>query len=188
MSQSSDNPFLEEFADIQPLEQDKINVRKQEPTNVAIEVKKAAAAFGKQKDQNYLTDAPVTPVEPQQVLEYKLDGVQTGVFKKLRQGKYVIESHLDLHRHTVAEARSAMYQFLQDALRHGFRTLLITHGKGERSNPPARIKSYVNHWLQQVPEVLAFHSAQKQHGGTGSVYVLLRKSNDERVANREKFQ
>ncbi len=188
MSQFDNNPFLEEFADIEPLEQDKITVRKTEPTNVAIEVKKAAAAYGKRQDPNYLTDAPVSPVEPLQVLEFKLDGVQTGVYKKLRQGKYTIEAHLDLHRHTVAEARSVTYRFLQDAIRQGLRTLLITHGKGERSVPPARIKSYVNHWLQQVPEVLAFHSAQKHHGGTGSVYVLLRKSKDERIANREKFQ
>jgi DNA-nicking Smr family endonuclease len=58
----------------------------------------------------------------------------------------------------------------------GYRCLLITHGKGAQSNPPARIKSYVNHWLQQVENVIAFHSATPRHGGTGSVYVLLKKT------------
>jgi DNA-nicking Smr family endonuclease len=188
MNEDNKNPFREEFADIKPLPQDKITLRKREASNVAIEVRKASAQFGRRKDLNYLTDAPVEPVEPLEVLEYKLDGVQTAVFKKLRQGKYAIEDHLDLHRHTVAEARTAIFQFLQSAIRQGFRTLLITHGKGERSNPPARLKSYVNHWLRQIPEVLAFHSAQKHHGGTGSVYVLLRKSEDERLANRERYQ
>jgi DNA-nicking Smr family endonuclease len=188
MNEYDENPFRDEFADVEPLQQDKVSLRKQEMTNVTVEVRKAAAQFGKSKDLNYLTDAPVEPVEPLEILEYKLDGVQKAVFKKLRQGKYAIEDHLDLHRHTVAEARTAVFQFLQSAIGHGYRTLLITHGKGERSNPPARLKSYVNHWLRQIPEVLAFHSAQKHHGGTGSVYVLLRKSEDERIANRERYQ
>jgi DNA-nicking Smr family endonuclease len=33
----------------------------------------------------------------------------------------------------------------------------------------------VNRWLREVDNVLAFHSAQPADGGTGAVYVLLRK-------------
>jgi hypothetical protein len=35
--------------------------------------------------------------------------------------------------------------------------------------------------------VQAFHSAQPQHGGTGAVYVLLRKSEEKKQENRERF-
>lgn len=186
MKNSDENPFLEEFGDVKPLKQDKVALKKQPNTVVTSEIRKNAAERF-YRDFNYLVDSPVPSVEPEEVLEYKLDGLQTGVFKKLRQGKYTIDGHLDLHRHTVAEARSALYQFIQKSIKLECRTLLVTHGKGLRSNPPARIKSYVNYWLKQVPEVMAFHSAQKVHGGTGSVYVLLRKSVEKRLENKEKY-
>ncbi|WP_144395497.1 DNA endonuclease SmrA [Pleionea sediminis] len=188
MSKRDDNPFLEEFGDVKPISQDKVPLKRNSPDNVAIEIRKKAAISHGRKDLNYLTDAPVPSVDPLEVLEYKLDGVQTGVYKKLRQGKYTIDGHLDLHRHTVAEARSALFQFIQQSLKLDCRTVLVTHGKGMRSDPPARIKSYVNYWLKQIPEVLAFHSAKKNQGGTGSVYVLLRKSADKRIENKERYQ
>jgi len=103
------------------------------------------------------------------------------VFKKLRQNRYNFDFHLDLHRRTVAEARKDVYQLLKNSARFNYRTLLITHGKGLKSNPPARLKSYLNHWLKQVDIVLAFHSAQPQHGGTGSVYVLLKKPQEDKI-------
>jgi len=88
-----------------------------------------------------------------------------------------------IYRQKVAESfsaknkkRSEVYQLIKNSIDRGYRCLLITHGKGAQSNPPARIKSYVNHWLQQVENVIAFHSAIPKHGGTGSVYVLLKKT------------
>ncbi|EXJ09223.1 Smr domain protein [Nitrincola nitratireducens] len=42
------------------------------------------------------------------------------------------------------------------------------------------IKSCVNDWLQQIPQVLAFTSAQPKDGGTGAVYVLLKRNKDKR--------
>jgi hypothetical protein len=37
------------------------------------------------------------------------------------------------------------------------------------------------------PEVMAFHSAQRFHGGTGAVYVLLRKSAKQKEQTLEKL-
>ncbi|TMO58770.1 Smr/MutS family protein, partial [Pseudoalteromonas aurantia] len=48
------------------------------------------------------------------------------------------------------------------------------------------LKSYTNKWLQEMPQVLAFHSALKCHGGSGSTYVLLRKSDEKKQENRER--
>ena len=59
-----------------------------------------------------------------------------------------------------------------------YRHVIIVHGKGFRSQSKPVIKPLVNHWLKQADEVLAFCSAQPQDGGTGAVYVLLRKSRD----------
>ena len=49
-------------------------------------------------------------------------------------------------------------------------------------------KGCVNTWLQQLDAVQAFHSAQPRHGGTGSVYVLLRKGEEAKQKNRDRFR
>jgi hypothetical protein len=40
-------------------------------------------------------------------------------------------------------------------------------------------------WLPQFDAVLAFHSAQKQHGWVGATYVLLRKSEKKKLETWE---
>ena len=41
--------------------------------------------------------------------------------------------------------------------------------------------------LKELDAVQAFHSAQPQHGGTGAVYVLLRKNAEQKRANRLQY-
>jgi len=138
--------------------------------------------------RDYLDDAEmITPVKPGDELSWKRDGVQHGVFKNLRLGKYPLESRLDLHRMSVETARRAVLEFINDCVSHNLRSVLITHGKGELRDKPALLKSCVNHWLRQMDAVLAFHSAQRHHGGYGATYVMLRKSDEKREENREKF-
>lgn len=187
MSNHSDsNDFIEEMAQVRPLKQDKIikKTTPEAPLDKAYR-QKMAESFGR-KENNFLTDGEVPPVEPEEVLAFKLDGIQPGVYKKLRLGKYPIDFHLDLHRKTVAEARNEVFQLLRSSARYGHRTLLITHGKGIQSKPQAKLKSYVNHWLKQVDIVIAFHSAQPKQGGTGSVYVLLKKPKEDKI-NQAKY-
>jgi DNA-nicking Smr family endonuclease len=133
------------------------------------------------------TASVIEPVEPLAYLEYQRPGVQHGVYKNLRLGKYEIQSRLDLHRHTVEQARVALWRFVDDCHKHSIRCALITHGKGEGRQEPAKLKSCVNHWLRQFDEVLAFHSAQKQHGGVGSTYVLIKKDRSARQKTSEKI-
>lgn len=126
------------------------------------------------------SDAVIAQVDPYDILSFSRPGVQHGVFKNLRQGKYEIQSALDLHRKTVEQARQAVWMFVADCHAHGVRCALITHGKGEGRQQPARLKSCVNHWLRQIDLVLAFHSAQKFHGSAGATYVLIKKNNQAR--------
>jgi DNA-nicking Smr family endonuclease len=122
----------------------------------------------------------IEQVDPLAYLEFLRPGVQHGVYKNLRLGKYEIQSQLDLHRHTVEQARNALWRFVDDCQKHGVRCALVTHGKGEGREQPARLKSCVNHWLRQFDQVLAFHSAQKTHGGLGATYVLVKKDSSAR--------
>ena len=67
---------------------------------------------------------------------------------------------------------------------------MIIHGKGQTSAEQDRcsiLKGCTDHWLRELDIVQAFNSAQPQHGGTGAVYVLLRKSEEKKRENREKF-
>ena len=133
-----------------------------------------------------VSDDYVEMVRPLDILSFKRPGIQDGVFRKFRLGKYTIEGRLDLHRKTVAEARIEVLGFVREAMSYDMRTIMILHGKGERNiEQPAKLKSYVAKWLKEMPDVMAYHSAQKQHGGTGAVYVLLKKSESLKEKNRE---
>ena len=65
------------------------------------------------------------------------------------------------------------------------KTFKLAHGRGEKSATPARIKSFVAAWLEALPEVIAYTSAQRHHGGTGAVYALLKKSPAAKQDNAE---
>ncbi len=189
MSQDDFDLFKKELSDVKRLKNDRVNLHQsKEGPNIAQQARREAALGRKPNvDPNYLSTDFVEPVQPNDWLEYKKDGVQEGVYKKLRLGKYPIDAHIDLHRRSVNEARDDVFYFINGSLKRGKRTVLITHGKGERSHPQAVLKSHVNHWLKQHEAVLAFHSAQKHHGGLGSVYVLLKKNDEEKQINRELF-
>ncbi len=109
------------------------------------------------------------------ILSFSRSGLQHNVLKKLRQGKHPIEHILDLHGLTVIEARNALLEFLGECEALGIRHGIIIHGKGFRSKDKPVIKPMVNRWLRSTDNVLAFHSAQPKDGGSGAVYVLLRK-------------
>ncbi|MGO1691475.1 MAG: DNA endonuclease SmrA [Marinobacter sp.] len=140
------------------------------------------------KDSNPLTSEMVDPLTAHDILCWQRPGIQHGVFRKLKHGQYAIEARLDLHRMTVELARREVFQFIADCARYGLRSVIILHGKGER-NPDgiAQLKSYLAKWLPELPNVLAFHSAEKRHGGTGAVYVMVRKSDRDKQHNRELY-
>lgn len=183
--------FREAMSDVVPLAQKRVSPEAETPEATPAQLERQAAAEGRRGeagdvDPNYLTLGEVALVQPRDTLSWKKDGVQNEVFKRLKSGTYELHGRLDLHRHTVREARQALFGFFELARSKGWRNLLISHGRGERSPTPARIKSYVAHWLSQVPDVIAYHSAARHHGGTGSVYVMMKKSPEAREAARER--
>ena len=150
--------------------------------------RRAAEEFQIEEDAtNFLTLGEVKPRDPLEVLEWRQDGIQLAVFEKLRKGGYDIARELDLHQRTVKEARGDIYQLISKAHVNNWRCVLISHGKGLRNPTPAKLKSYVAHWLTQHPLVLAYCSAQRNRGGVGSVYALIKKSAASREENRERF-
>ena len=111
------------------------------------------------------------------VLSYGKNNVAFRQFTQLKQGLLKIEHRIDLHGLNIEQARDKLWQSVMFACQHQLRVLLIIHGKGGYDGGPSLLKSHVDHWLKQLPEVLAYHSAARQHGGLGAVYVLLKRNN-----------
>lgn len=110
-------------------------------------------------------------------LSYTQPGVQRTVLKKLKTGKYSVQSEIDLHGLTVNEARQELSDFLKAAQERRHLCIRVIHGKGRKQADKApRLKPAVNQWLQRNRAVLAFCSARSNDGGTGAVYVLLKRA------------
>lgn len=104
-------------------------------------------------------------------------GLQHKTLRRLRRGELAQQAELDLHGLTRLEARQAISAFLQHCRERDYRCVRIIHGKGRGSHQQrAILKQYVDHWLRQVDSVLAYCSARPAHGGTGAIYVLLKKA------------
>ncbi len=117
-------------------------------------------------------------VESGEELFFYRPGIQKSVFRKLRTGKYSVEAELDLHGSFAKEARELVSGFISESQARSLRCVRIIHGKGLSSpNKKPVLKNKVNKWLQQIDAVLAFSSALRVDGGTGAVYVLLKKRN-----------
>lgn len=147
--------------------------------------RRRAAEEERARDANHLHSHGVVPLLPHDVVAWKKDGVQPSVFRKLRMADYPIQDALDLHRMRLHEARGAVFGFITRAVARGLRVVQISHGKGLHGEEPGLLKSHVAWWLPQLPDVVALHSAQRRHGGTGALYVLLRKGELAREDNRE---
>ena len=182
--------FRSEMTGVTPLAgQDVADIRTPFAPTLAQQERRKAAEQLLEEDINFLSTEYVDLVEPSELLAFKRDGVQHGVYKRLRLGQYPLDASLNLHNHSLRQARVALFEFIQDCHASGVRSALIIHGQGKHSKPhPALIKSYVNKWLRELEPVMAFHSAQRHHGGSGALYLMLRKNANQKQLNRERHQ
>lgn len=136
--------------------------------------KRAAAMGPMETDETIMSDtqAMLNPVGSQASLSYRIATLQHKVFEDLKAGNIRWYEAVDLHGCTVEEARSAVLQIIQMAKDENQNVIKIVHGKG----PEAILKTYVNSWLRQHRDVLAFVSAPEKQGGTGAVLVLLKRA------------
>ena len=174
--------------DIAPLKQDKIEVTTKVLDKTTAKIRQDAATRLPEDVTDSASSGFVHMVEPNEILEFRRPGVQPYVVQKLRKGEYPEADYIDLHGKTIEGAYNEVMKFIGFAKEHEFRCVLIIHGKGERSKPKALTKSHVAHWLKQLPDVLAFHSAPVWKGGTGAVCIILKKGDKASIINREMHQ
>ena len=164
--------FLSEMSGVTPLKSDNKIKFKNKPKQAPRQDIDETYSFA---IDDVFSDAEMVEDCPD-ILSFSRSGLQHNVLKKLRQGKHPVEHALDLHGLTVIQARKELQEFLGECAAAAVRHAIIIHGKGFRSKDKPVIKPMVNRWLRSVDNVLAFHSAQPKDGGSGAVYVLLKKS------------
>ncbi|GED21433.1 Smr/MutS family protein [Halomonas halmophila] len=164
-------------AGVRPMQHNRADPGRPRRAEEAAQARRAAATdAGNQNATGRTSDGRVDPVRPSTYLDFALPDLPYRTRSELKKGRLGWQAGLDLHGYTIDEARQELESFLHEAEAERARCVLIVHGKawGASANYPV-IKSHVNAWLREWPSVLAFCSATPIDGGTGAVYVLLRR-------------
>ncbi|MDE0808022.1 MAG: Smr/MutS family protein [Alphaproteobacteria bacterium] len=166
-------------------------------------VKGVEAKAAKKPKTSIATPAPSSPsnytpaVFPASLNDYgpgRSPGLDKRSALRLQRGKREIDGRIDLHGMTQTEARSALTGFVTNGHRHGRRCLLVITGKGRRLAQEHEmswgggevreigvLRRMVPSWLKDEPLrgcVLAYSQAQPKDGGSGALYVLLKRRQD----------
>ena len=103
-------------------------------------------------------------------------GLQNKNIRRLKRGEITIEDELDLHGLRRHEAEDALEEFVARALSRGQRCITVIHGKGYRSaDGTGVLKPLTIGFFRELEAVQAFCSALPRDGGTGAIYVLLKR-------------
>jgi DNA-nicking Smr family endonuclease len=117
------------------------------------------------------------PNRPPPLTTDRTAGYDRANAERLKRGQHPVEALLDLHGLTQAEAHRALAAFLHSARTAGKRCVLVITGRGSAGG--GVLKSAVPRWLDEPafrPHVLAIATAQPRDGGTGALYVMLRRT------------
>jgi DNA-nicking Smr family endonuclease len=179
MSDEDKALFLEHMRSVKPLTEKTKRVTSVNPKSPS-PLKKRSPPPVEAKKEYFLSDGIIEPVFSHTTLSYAPSLPQRR-FKALKNGHIAWEARLDLHGLHSDNARDALCQFISLQAKINKRCLLIVHGKGGHEGLPPVIKNLVNRWLPQMDEVLAFHSALPKDGGTGALYVLLKRNKNKKL-------
>ncbi|RYY26618.1 MAG: DNA mismatch repair protein MutS [Sphingomonadales bacterium] len=105
--------------------------------------------------------------------------------RQLSRGLVSPESAIDLHGHSLSSAYDRLDRGLEQAIAQGDRVLLLVTGKpprpeSERPHARGAIRAAVGDWLassRHAGRIAAVRGAHPRHGGTGALYIVLRRPN-----------
>ena len=109
-----------------------------------------------------------------------LDG---GWDRRLSRGLVSPDATVDLHGHTLDSAWGVLDDALAQSIARGDRVILLITGKppkpeSERPHARGRIRAVVGDWLhasRHAHSIAAVRGANPRHGGTGALYIVLRR-------------
>ncbi len=146
----------------------------------------------KRSPNAHLRAAPPVKNSDQPTLSHgDTPGLDKRSAQRLKRGQMQIEARLDLHGHRQDEAHRALNGFIAGAAKAGKRCVLVITGKGIRLDENSRggvpgenqrqvgvLREMVPRWLNEEPNrsrILSFNHATQADGGTGALYVLLKR-------------
>jgi DNA-nicking Smr family endonuclease len=173
LEQSDIELFRESVGEVKPIANDRADPGLPRPNPVPVQAQR--------HEQEALRDLMSDRYDPAALdlgdeISFLRPGLQNNILRKLKRGHYSIGAALDLHGLTAPKAKQAVIAFLQEARLAQKQCVRIIHGKGLRSsNAGPILKPMVAKWLSQRQEVLAYCTARPMDGGSGAIYVLLKK-------------
>lgn len=131
------------------------------------------------------TPAPQSPVKAPPPAIPPLAPLERRLRQRLSRGAQPIDSVIDLHGKRQDEAHEALRRFIIGAHAMGYAVILVVTGKGA-SGPNDQglleergvLRRTVPHWLRMPdmrPYVIGFEPAAQHHGGSGALYVRIRR-------------
>jgi DNA-nicking Smr family endonuclease len=133
------------------------------------------------------------PVRTPQVHERRTVGIDGNTAERLRRGLLKPQAKLDLHGMSERDAHRALITFVRAARLRKFRLLLVVTGKGSADRQTGNetafdlgldmrargvLRNLAPRWLREpgLGELVAdVREAHRRHGGSGALYVYLRK-------------
>ncbi len=193
LSESDLELFNKVVADVKPLKsQDKSFINRKNSVNKMDKLEKINMISREIRPIKHVKSVPKGPIVINDHSPGRAPGIDRKTSLKLKKGKVEIDYKLDLHGLTQIEARQALEQTILGAWKNKLRLILVITGKGLRqpksnelsdNGATGVLRRIVPRWLREAPLsnfVLAFSSAQQTHGGSGALYVLLRRQIDNR--------
>jgi DNA-nicking Smr family endonuclease len=114
-----------------------------------------------------------------------LAAIDRRTVSRLTRGAVAIDGRIDLHGMTQQAAHGRLIRYLRDAQAKGDRMVLVITGKGRPMAAPGTgeergvLRRAVPLWLSAAemrPFVVGFGEAAPPHGGSGALYVRIRRA------------
>lgn len=173
------DPWKDEIKDVKPIKSANIVTKESLTFEQLLHI-----VDEEQEAMTYLDDlvegnVPFDVSDSDEFIEGYVKGLDKRIIKKLRKGEFVFEKYIDLHRLKREEAKEKLKNFLHQSKQMGVRSILVIHGRGLHSKDKIPVlKQLIVNWLIRGSLrkiILAFTSARPCDGGTGAIYILLRK-------------
>ena len=145
----------------------------------------APAAKAVPKKPRPVKPAPVVePPKPPPLAPPALAPFEEKTLRRLARGLVEVDSRIDLHGMRQERAFSVLGSFLRHAQARGDKIVLVVTGKGRASEDGRGVlKQSVPAWLahdELRPFVVGMEEAGRRHGGSGALYVRIRRRREAR--------
>jgi DNA-nicking Smr family endonuclease len=161
------------------------------PNSLALKAPKAEKPKLQHTTKQHVAALPsyTPPLSPSAAAKLPIAPLEKRFKRQLRRSDEVIDARIDLHGMTGLQAHAALRGFLHNAHARGDKLVLVITGKGKASDlvqhndyfsgrGTGLLKRSTPLWLSE-PDlrhiVLGFEAAAPHHGGSGALYVRLRR-------------